>query len=79
MEGIENHGMDIPLSTSKFAYSIIQRSFSDPDLTLEQELDPVLKPIWAQGSLADIDSLDLVLHSDEVIFEAMTSLDRPND
>jgi hypothetical protein len=44
-----------------------------------QELDTVLEPIWAQCSLADTDSLDLVLPSYEVIIEAMTSLDRPWD
>jgi hypothetical protein len=40
-------------------------------------LDPLLEPIWAQGSLANIDSLDLVLPSNEAIIEAMTSLDKP--
>jgi hypothetical protein len=39
----------------------------------------VLDPIWAQSSLVDTDSLDLVLPSDEAIIEAMTSLDRPCD
>jgi hypothetical protein len=39
----------------------------------------VLEPIWAQGSLADTDSLDLVLPSDEDIIEEMTSLDIPCD
>jgi hypothetical protein len=39
----------------------------------------VLEPIWAQGSLADTDSLDVVLPSDEAIIEAMTSLERPWD
>jgi hypothetical protein len=42
-------------------------------------LDPVLEPRWAQGPLTDIDSLDLVFPSDEVIIEAMTSPDRPWD
>jgi hypothetical protein len=40
-------------------------------------LDPLLEPIWAQGSLTDIDSLDLVLPSDEAIIEAMTGPDKP--
>jgi hypothetical protein len=40
-------------------------------------LDPPLEPIWAQGSLANTDSLDLVLHSDEAVIEAMTSPDKP--
>jgi hypothetical protein len=39
----------------------------------------VLEPIWAQGSLTDTDSLDLVLPSDEAIIEAITSPDRPWD
>jgi len=58
-------------------YSIVQQSFEDLDPTPTQELDLVLEPIWAQGSLADIDSLDLVLPSDKMIIKAMTSLDRP--
>jgi hypothetical protein len=79
MEGTEHHGMAMPLSMVEVAYSIIQRASVDPDPTPAQELDPVLEPIWAQGSLADTDSLDLVLPSDEVIIEAMTSPDRPWD
>jgi hypothetical protein len=79
MEGIEHHGMAMPLSTIEVAYSIIQRPSTDLDLTPAQELDPVLEPIWAQGSLADTDSLEFFLPSDKVIIEAMTSLDRPWD
>jgi hypothetical protein len=40
-------------------------------------LDPLLEPIWAQNSLVNTDSLDLVLPSDEAIIEEMTSLDKP--
>jgi hypothetical protein len=40
-------------------------------------LDPLLEPIWAQGSLATTDSLDLVLPSDEAMIEAMTSPEKP--
>ena len=79
MEGTEHHGMAMPLSVAEVAYSIIQRASVDPDPTLAQELDPVLEPIWAQGSLADTNSLYLVLPSDEAIIELMTSLDRPWD
>jgi hypothetical protein len=61
------------------AYSIVQQASANPDPTPAQELDPILEPIWAQGSLADTDSLDLVFPSDEVIIEAMTSLDKPWD
>jgi hypothetical protein len=60
-------------------YSIVQQASTDPDLTPAQELDPVLEPIWAQGSLATTDSLDLVFPSDEVIIEALTGPDRPWD
>jgi hypothetical protein len=67
MEGKKNHGMAMPLSVTKVSYSIIQRAFAELDPTLAQELDPVLKTIWSQGSIADTDSLDLVLPSDEVI------------
>jgi hypothetical protein len=79
MEGIEHHGMAIPLSMTEVAYSIIRQAPTDPDPTLAQELDPGLEPIWAEGSLADTDSLDLVLPSDEAIIEEMTSPDRPWD
>jgi hypothetical protein len=42
-------------------------------------LDPLPEPIWAHDSLATTDSLDLVLPSDEVVIEAMTSPDKPWD
>jgi hypothetical protein len=42
-------------------------------------LDPLLEPIWAQDSLVNTDSLDLVLPSDEAIIEAMTSPNKPWD
>jgi hypothetical protein len=77
MEGTGHHGMSMPLSTTKVVYSLVQQASIQPDPTLAQELDPLLEPIWAQGSLSYTDSLDLVLPSDEVIIEAMTSLDRP--
>jgi hypothetical protein len=64
---------------TEVAYSIVQQASTDPDLTPAQELDPVLEPIWAQGSLANTDSLDLVFPSDEVILEALTGPDRPWD
>ena len=76
MEGTENHGMDMPLSAIEVAYSIIQRASAYPNPTPAQELDLVLEPIWAQGSLADTDYVDLVFPLDEAIIEAMTSLDR---
>jgi hypothetical protein len=79
MEGTGHHGMAMPLSMEKFAYSIVQQDFVEPDPTPAQELDPVLKPIWAQDSLTDTNSLDLVFPSDEVIIEAMISPDRPWD
>jgi hypothetical protein len=40
-------------------------------------LDPLLEPFWAQGSLTNVDSLDLVLPFDKVVIEAMTSPDKP--
>jgi hypothetical protein len=79
MEGAGNHGMAMPLCAAKVAYSIVQQDFVDPDPTPAQELDLVLEPIWAQGSLVDTDSLDLVFPLDKVIIEAMTGLDRPWD
>jgi hypothetical protein len=79
MEGTEYHGMDMPLSMTEFSYSIIQRASTDLDPILSQELDAVLEPIWAQGSLFDTDSLNLFFPLNEVIIEEMTSRDRPWD
>jgi hypothetical protein len=70
-------GMSMPLSAAEVAYSLVQQASANPDPTPAQELDPLLEPIWAQGSLANIDSLDLVLPSDEAVIEAMTSPDKP--
>jgi hypothetical protein len=69
--------ISMPLSVIEVAYSLVQQASAHTDLTPAQELDPLLEPIWAQGSLANIDSLDLVLPYDEVVIEAMTSLDKP--
>jgi hypothetical protein len=79
MEGAGHLGMSIPLSTAEVVYSLVQQALADTDPTPAQELDPILEPIWAQGSLADTDSLDLVLPSDEERIEAMISLDKPWD
>jgi hypothetical protein len=79
MEGTGHHGMSMPLSMTEVAYSIVQQASADPDLTPAQELDPVLEPIWAQGSPTTTDSLDLVFPSDEVIIEALTGPDKPWD
>ena len=67
----------MPLSAAEVAYSLVQQDSANPDPTPAQELDPFLEPIWAQGSLTNVDSLDLVLPSDEAVIEAMTSLDKP--
>jgi hypothetical protein len=72
-------GMSMPLSSTEVVYSLVQQDSANTDPTPAQELDPLLEPIWAQGSLANIDFLDLVLPSDEAVIEAMTSLDRPWD
>jgi hypothetical protein len=52
MEGTGHPGMAMPLSVAEVAYNIVQQTSANPDLTPPQELDPVLEPIWAQGSLA---------------------------
>jgi hypothetical protein len=49
------------------------------DPTPTQDLDLIQEPIWAQGSLAETYSLDLVFPSDEAVIEAMTSPDKPWD
>jgi hypothetical protein len=77
MEGTWQHGMAIPLYAIEVAYSIVHQASVDPDLTPTQELDPISEPTWARGSLANTDSLDLVLPSNEEIIEAMTSPDKP--
>jgi hypothetical protein len=69
--------MSMPLSTTEVAYSLVQQVSANNDPTYEQELDPLLEPIWAQGSLTNVDLLDLVLPSNEAVIEAMTSLDKP--
>jgi hypothetical protein len=79
MEGTRHPGMSIPLFSIEFVYSIVQQSLTDPDLTLTQELDPVLETVWAQGSLANTNSLYLVSPSDEEILKALTGLDKPWD
>jgi hypothetical protein len=77
MDEIGHAGMSMPLSAAKVAYSLVQQASTTPDLTPVQELDPPLEPIWAQGSLANTDSLDLVLPSDEAVIEEMTNPDKP--
>jgi hypothetical protein len=62
---------------AEVSYNIVQQASTDPDPTPTQELDPVLEPIWAQGSLATTDSLDLVFPSEEAILEPLTGPDRP--
>jgi hypothetical protein len=71
--------MSIPLSAAEVAYSLVQQDSTNPDLTPAKEFDPLLEPIWAQGSLTNTDSLDLVLPSYEAVIEAMTSPDKPWD
>jgi hypothetical protein len=41
MEGTGNHGMDMHLSVTKVAYSIVQQASFDPDSTSAHELDPI--------------------------------------
>jgi hypothetical protein len=77
MDETRHAGMSMPLLATEVAYSRVQQTSASPDLTLAQELDPLLEPIWAQGSLATTDLLDLVFPSDEVVIEAITSSDKP--
>jgi hypothetical protein len=79
MDGIGHLGMSMPLSTAEVAYSLVQQASTNTDPTPTQEFDPLLEPIWAQGSLAHIDSLDLVLPTDEAIIKAMTSPNKPRE
>jgi hypothetical protein len=77
MDEIGHAGMSMPLSATEVAYSLVHQTSATPYPTPAQELDPLLEPIWAQGSLATTDLLDLFFLSDEAIIEAMTSPDRP--
>jgi hypothetical protein len=77
MDEIGHSGMSMPLLAAEVAYSLVQQASSNPDPTPAQELDPLLEPIWVQGSLSTTDSLDLVLPSDEEVIEVMTSPKKP--
>jgi hypothetical protein len=77
MDEIGHSGMSLPFSIAEVAYSLVHKALANPDPTPAQELDPLLEPIWAQGSLANVDSLDLVLPFDEVVIKAMTTPDKP--
>jgi hypothetical protein len=79
MEETGHLGMSMPLSVDEVAYSLVQQASTNPDPTPTQEFDPLLEPIWAQGSLANTNSLDLVFPSNEAVIEAMTSPDKPWD
>jgi hypothetical protein len=79
MEGTRQHDISMSLSMAEFVYSVFQQASADPDPTPAPELDPVIEPTWAQGSLATTDSLDLVFPFDEVILEALTGSERPWD
>jgi hypothetical protein len=77
MDAIGHAGMSTPLSATEVAYSLVQQTSATSDPIPAQELDPLLEPIWAQDSLVNTDSLDLVFPSDEVIIEAMTGPEKP--
>jgi hypothetical protein len=77
MEWIGHLGMAMFLFVAEFVYSVVQQASVDLDLTPAQDLDPVLEPIWAQGSLDTTNPLDLVFPSDEAILEELTSPDKP--
>jgi hypothetical protein len=76
MDETRHPSMSMPLSIAEVAYSLVQQASTNTDLTPTQELDPLLQPIWAHGSLTNVDSLDLVLPSDESLIEVMTSLNK---
>jgi hypothetical protein len=77
MDETGHPGMSMPLSATEVAYSLVQQASANPDPTPAQELDPLLEPIWAQGSLYNVNLLDLFLPSDEAVIEAMTSPNKP--
>jgi hypothetical protein len=79
IEGTGHPSMSMPLFIAEVAYSLVQQASTDPNPSPAQELDLIQDPIWAQGSIADTDALELVLPSDEAIIEAMTSPAKPWD
>jgi hypothetical protein len=79
MEGTGHHGMFMPLSVVEAVYSLVQQASVDTDPTPAQELDPIPYTIWAQGSLADTNSLDLVFPLEKAVIEAMNSPNKPWD
>jgi hypothetical protein len=76
MDGTGHPGMSIPFFIAEVAYSLVQQASASIDPTPAQEFDPLLEPIWAQGSLASTNSLDLVFPYEEAIIETMTSPDK---
>jgi hypothetical protein len=79
IDGTGHLGMSMPLSAAEVVYSLFQQASANTDPTLAQEFDPLLETILAPGSLANTDSLNLVLPSDEAVIEARTSPDNPSD
>jgi hypothetical protein len=77
MDVTRHAGMSAPFSATEVVYSLVQQTSATLDPIPAPELDPLLEPIWAQDSLVNTDSLDLVLPSDEAIIEEMTGLDKP--
>jgi hypothetical protein len=77
MNATGHAGMSTPLSAAEVEYSLVQQTSATLDPIPAPELDPLLEPIWAQDSLVNTDSLDLVFPSDEAIIEEMTGPDKP--
>jgi hypothetical protein len=71
MDEIEHPGMSMPLSAAEVAYSLVQQASTNTDPTLAQELDPLLEPIWAQGSLTNVAELisEHPVESGDVVLE----------
>jgi hypothetical protein len=71
MDGTGHSGMSMPFSAAEVASSLVQQASTNTNPTLAQEFNPLLEPIWAQGSLAHTDSLDLVFPYDEAVIEVL--------
>ena len=69
-------GMESPLSVVNITYLELTTG-EGQDLSEREEIDQFNSPAWLLNSPKNVDSIDLVLPSDEAIMEAMTETEKP--